>query len=78
MHWRGLIFISAAITHLCSVRGRSWPCPVDVPCRVAVSMFADDHARPMTVLIYTVVGDACWAGSCFLSALELPIPAFWR
>ena len=76
LHWRGLVFVSAGIiifSVLVDVAGL-------VPSMflaVAVSMFADDHALPIPVLIYTVI--ATFLGwLLFLVALELPIPAFWR
>lgn len=76
MHWRGLIFVSAAIVVfgvLIEIAGL-------VPSMflaVAVSMFADNQARPLNVLIYA--GLTTLAGwLLFLVGLELPIPAFWR
>ncbi|SMY07427.1 tripartite tricarboxylate transporter TctB family protein [Flavimaricola marinus] len=76
MHWRGLIFVSAAVVIfgvLVDVVGL-------IPSMflaVAVSMFADDHAKPLTVLIYASLATlGGWL--LFLVALELPIPAFWR
>lgn len=76
MHWRGLIFVSAAIL--------IFAVSVDVVglvpsmfLAVIVSMFADDDARPLNVLIYAILATlGGWL--LFLVALELPIPAFWR
>lgn len=76
MHWRGLIFISAAIIIFAVLVDIAGLVPA-IFLAVAVSMFADDQARPMPVLIYAIV--ATFLGwLLFLVALELPIPAFWR
>lgn len=76
LHWRGLIFISAAIIIFAVLVDVAGLVP-SMFLAVAVSMFADDHARPISVLIYTIA--ATFLGwLLFLFALELPIPAFWR
>lgn len=76
MHWRGLIFIAAAIIIFAVLVDVAGLVP-SMFLAVAVSMFADDQARPLSVLIYTVV--ATFLGwLLFLVGLELPIPAFWR
>ena len=75
MHWRGLIFVSAAIIIFAVLVDVAGLVP-SMFLAVAVSMFADDQARPLSVLIYTVV--ATFLGwLLFLVGLELPIPAFW-
>ncbi len=76
MHWRGLIFVSAAIILFALLVDVAGLVP-SMFLAVAVSMFADDQARPLLVLIYTVI--ATFLGwLLFLVGLELPIPAFWR
>jgi hypothetical protein len=76
INWRGLIFISAAII-IFAVRVDVAGLVPSMFLAVAVSMFADDQARPLSVLIYTVI--ATFLGwLLFLVGLELPIPAFWR
>ncbi|MGH1416055.1 MAG: tripartite tricarboxylate transporter TctB family protein [Pelagimonas sp.] len=76
MHWRGLIFISAAITLFAFLVDVAGLVP-SMFLAAAVSMFADDRARPVPVLIYATLATAVgWV--LFLVALELPIPAFWR
>lgn len=76
MHWRGLIFVSAAITIFAVLVDIAGLVP-SMFLAVAVSMFADDQSRPLTVLVYTIAATtAGWL--LFLVALELPIPAFWR
>lgn len=76
MHWRGLIFVSAAITIFAVFVDILGLIP-SIFMAVSVSMFADDKARPLTVLIYSII--ATFAGwLLFLVGLELPIPAFWR
>lgn len=76
MHWRGLIFISAAIIIFAVLVDVAGLVP-SMFLAVAMSMFADTHARPLSVLIYTVV--ATFLGwLLFVVGLELPIPAFWR
>ncbi len=76
LHWRGLIFVSAAIIIFAILVDVAGLVP-SMFLAVAVSMFADDHARPLSVLIYTLI--ATFLGwLLFLVALELPIPAFWR
>lgn len=75
-HWRGLIFVSAAVTIFAMLVDVAGLVP-SMFLAVAVSMFADDQARPISVLIYTVI--ATFLGwLLFLVGLELPIPAFWR
>jgi putative tricarboxylic transport membrane protein len=75
-HWRGLIFISAAIIIFAVLVDVAGLVP-SMFLAVAVSMFADTHARPIPVLVYTVV--ATFLGwLLFIVGLELPIPAFWR
>lgn len=76
INWRGLIFISAAIIIFAVLVDVAGLVP-SMFLAVAVSMFADDQARPLSVLIYTVI--ATFLGwLLFLVGLELPIPAFWR
>ena len=76
LHWRGLVFVSAGIIIFAVLVDVAGLVP-SMFLAVAVSMFADDHARPIPVLIYTVI--ATFLGwLLFLVALELPIPAFWR
>ena len=76
LHWRGLIFVSAAVIIFAVLVDVAGLVP-SMFLAVAVSMFADDHALPIPVLIYTVI--ATFLGwLLFLVALELPIPAFWR
>lgn len=76
MHWRGLIFVSAAVILFAVLVDRAGLVP-SMFLAVAVSMFADDQAKPLSVLIYTVI--ATFLGwLLFLVGLELPIPAFWR
>jgi hypothetical protein len=76
INWRGLIFISAAIILFAVLVDVAGLVP-SMFLAVAVSMFADDQARPLSVLIYTVI--ATFLGwLLFLVGLELPIPAFWR
>jgi len=76
MHWRGLIFVSAAIIVFGALVDVAGLVP-SMFLAVLISMFADDQARPLTVLIYACV--ATFAGwLLFLVGLELPIPAFWR
>lgn len=76
MHWRGLIFVSAAIIIFAILVDVAGLVP-SMFLAVAVSMFADDQARPLSVLIYTII--ATFLGwLLFLVGLELPIPAFWR
>ena len=76
MHWRGLIFIAAAIIIFAVLVDVAGLVP-SMFLAVAVSMFADDQARPLSVLIYTVIATfLCWL--LFLVGLELPISAFWR
>lgn len=76
MHWRGLIFVSAAILGFAVLVDVAGLIP-SMFLAVAVSMFADDQARPLNVLIYATLATlGGWL--LFLVALELPIPAFWR
>lgn len=76
MHWRGLIFVSAAILIFAVFVDVIGLVP-SMFLAVAVSMFADSKVRPLEVLIYaTLATTAGWL--LFLVALELPIPAFWR
>ena len=76
MHWRGLAFVSAAMLIFAALVDVAGLVP-SMFLAVAVSMFADRQARPLTVLIYTVFATgAGWL--LFLVILELPIPAFWR
>lgn len=75
-HWRGILFISAAITTFALLVDVAGLVP-SMFLAVAISMFADDQARPMSVLIYTTIATLLgWL--LFLVALGLPIPAFWR
>lgn len=76
MHWRGLAFISAAILIFAALVDHVGLVP-SMFLAVAISMFADDEARPLSVLIYASLATlGGWL--LFLVALELPIPAFWR
>lgn len=76
MHWRALVFVSAAIIIFAVLVDVAGLVP-SMFLAVSVSMFADDQARPLSVLIYTVI--ATFLGwLLFLVGLELPIPAFWR
>lgn len=76
MHWRGLFFVSAAILVFAGLVDVAGLVP-SMFLAVALSMFADDAARPLSVLIYATL--ATFGGwLLFLVALELPIPAFWR
>ncbi|MBF9043758.1 hypothetical protein HKCCE4037_10495 [Rhodobacterales bacterium HKCCE4037] len=76
LHWRGLIFVSAAMLIFATLVDVAGLVP-SMFLAVAVSMFADRQAKPLTVLIYTVL--ATFAGwLLFLVILELPIPAFRR
>ncbi|SDW75113.1 tripartite tricarboxylate transporter TctB family protein [Roseicitreum antarcticum] len=75
-HWRGLIFVSVGILIFAAFVDVVGLVP-SMFLAVAVSMFADDDARPLSVVVYaslTTFGG--WL--LFLVALELPIPAFWR
>lgn len=76
MHWRELIFVSAAIVIFAVLVDVAGLVP-SMFLAVSVSMFADNQARPLSVVIYTVI--ATFLGwLLFLVGLELPIPAFWR
>ncbi len=76
IHWRGLIFVSAAMLIFAALVDRAGLVP-SMFLAVAVSMFADRQAKPLTIVIYTAL--ATFAGwLLFLVILELPIPAFWR
>lgn len=76
LHWRGLVYISAAIIIFAVLVDVAGLVP-SIFLAVSVSMFADDRARPLSVLIYSVA--ATFLGwLLFLVVLELPIPAFWR
>lgn len=76
IQWRSLSFISAGIIIFALLVDRAGLVP-SMFLAVAVSMFADDQARPITVLIYAILAAALgWL--LFLVGLELPIPAFWR
>ncbi|WP_323771577.1 tripartite tricarboxylate transporter TctB family protein [Antarctobacter sp.] len=76
MHWRGLAFVSAAILAFAGLIDIAGLIP-SMFLAVGISMFADDAARPLNVLIYACL--ATFGGwLLFLVALELPIPAFWR
>ena len=76
MHWRGLIFVSAAIIIFAVLVDVAGLVP-SMFLAVMVSMFADERARPLSVLIYALIATLLgWL--LFLVALELPIPAFWR
>lgn len=76
VHIRGLIFVSAAIITFALLVDVAGLVP-SMFLAVAISMFADNQARPLTVLIYATV--ATFLGwLLFLVGLELPIPAFWR
>lgn len=76
MHWRGLAFISAAILIFAALVDGFGLVPA-MFLAVAVSMLADDRARPLSVLLYASL--ATFGGwLLFLVILELPIPAFWR
>lgn len=76
MHWRGLIFVSAAILVFAGLVDVAGLVP-SMFLAVALSMFADDAVRPLSVLLYASLATlGGWL--LFLVALELPIPAFWR
>ncbi len=76
MHWRGLVFVAAAITVFAVLIDFVGLIP-SVFLAVAVSMFADDKAKPLSVLIYASLATlGGWL--LFVVTLELPIPAFWR
>ena len=76
LHWRGLIFVTAAIVAFGVLIEPVGLLP-SMFMAVAVSMFADDDARPLTVLIYATLATlGGWL--LFVVTLELPIPAFWR
>lgn len=76
MHWRGLIFVSGAMILFAVLVDVAGLVP-SMFLSVALSMFADSEARPLSVLVYTVVATTLgWL--LFLVGLELPIPAFWR
>lgn len=75
-HWRGLIFISASIVIFAVLVDVAGLVP-SMFLALGVSMFADNHARLIPVLVYTVI--ATFLGwLLFIVGLELPIPAFWR
>ncbi|WP_435312540.1 tripartite tricarboxylate transporter TctB family protein [Primorskyibacter sedentarius] len=76
VHWRGLIFISAAVIIFAVLVDVAGLVP-SMFLAVAVSMFADHQARPVPVLIYTLLA-TFFGWLLFLVGLELPIPAFWR
>jgi len=76
MHWRGLIFVSAAILIFAGLVDYAGLVP-SMFLAVAISMFADDQVRPLHVLVYASLATlGGWL--LFLVVLELPIPAFWR
>lgn len=76
LQWRGLCFVSASIIIFALLVERAGLVP-SMFLAVGVSMFADDQAKPLTVLIYAIVA-AGLGWLLFLVGLELPIPAFWR
>lgn len=76
MHWRGLIFVSAAITLFAVLIEIAGLVP-SMFVAVAVSMLADDKARVLNVLVYSCIA-ALFGWLLFTMALELPIPAFRR
>ncbi|WP_299938461.1 tripartite tricarboxylate transporter TctB family protein [uncultured Pelagimonas sp.] len=76
MHWRGLIFISAAIAIFAILVDVAGLVP-SMFLAVAVSICADDDARPIPTLIYASIA-TLFGWLLFLVALGLPIPAFWR
>ncbi len=76
IHWRGLIFICAAILIFAALVD-ALGLVVSMFLAVLVSQFADDQVRPLTALIYACLATlGGWL--LFILALELPIPAFWR
>jgi len=76
VHWRGLVFVGSAILLFAVLIEQTGLVPA-IFAAVLVSMFADDRARPLGALIYSlVVTFGAWV--LFILALELPIPAFWR
>lgn len=76
IHWRGLIFVSAAMLIFAALVDVAGLVP-SMFLAISVSMFADRQAKPLTILLYTVL--ATFAGwLLFLVILELPIPAFRR
>lgn len=76
MHWRGLIFVSAAIIVFAVLVDVVGLVP-SMFLAVLISMFADDRAQPLTILVYACLTTLAGWG-LFLVVLELPIPAFWR
>lgn len=76
MHWRGMIFISAAIMIFAVLVDVAGLIP-SIFLAVAVCMCADDEARLVPILIYASVA-TLFGWLLFLVALGLPIPAFWR
>lgn len=75
MHWRGMIFIAVSIIIFAVLVDIAGLVP-SIFLAVAVSMFADSHARPLSVLVYSVIA-TLFGWLLFLVALELPIQAFW-
>lgn len=76
IQWRGLCFVSASIIVFALLVEPAGLVP-SMFLAVLLSMFADDQAKPLTVLIYAILASAAgWL--LFLVGLELPIPAFWR
>lgn len=76
IHWRGLFFVSAAMLIFAGLVDVAGLVP-SMFLAVVVSMFADKQAKPLTILIYSILATGVgWL--LFLVILELPIPAFWR
>lgn len=76
IHWRGLIFVSAAMLIFAGLVDVAGLVP-SMFLAVAVSMLADKQAKPLSILVYSILATgAGWL--LFLVVLELPIPAFWR
>lgn len=76
IHWRGLIFVSAAILAFAGLIEPAGLVP-SMFVATALSIFADDKARLPGVLVYAALATlAGWL--LFLVALDLPIPAFRR
>lgn len=76
MHWRGLAFVSASILLFAAMIEPLGLIP-SIFAACVVSMLADDRARPLGVLVFSLLV-TLGAWGLFIGILELPIPAFWR
>jgi hypothetical protein len=75
VHWRGLVFLCAAIVLFGGMVGRAGLVPA-MFLAVSVSMLADPQAKPLGILIYAAVMTLLgWL--LFIQALGLPLSAFW-